>query len=174
MIYPFTFDIDVALEAILYIANRVNSPTFHKISKLMYFADRKHLEEYGRFICGDSYVAMQHGPVPSGIYDILKSVRFSGCECHTEMLKGAFAVDEYTVKPLRNANCDYFSDSDLACLDWAIEKFGNKSFDYLTRLSHDKAWQSADENDFISVEQIVVTFDAPGNLLEHLRDPYPG
>jgi uncharacterized phage-associated protein len=40
----------------------------------MYFADRKHLEKYGRFICGDSYVAMKHGPVPSEIYDILKAV----------------------------------------------------------------------------------------------------
>jgi hypothetical protein len=33
----------------------------------MYFADKAHLEQYGRFICGDSYVAMK--PVPIGTYE---------------------------------------------------------------------------------------------------------
>jgi uncharacterized phage-associated protein len=73
--YPFEFNLDKGIEAILYIAQKVDDPTFHRISKIMYFADRKHLEKYGRFICGDSYVAMKHGPVPSEIYDILKAVK---------------------------------------------------------------------------------------------------
>ncbi len=76
MIAPFVFDEDVAIEVILYIANRVPHPTFHLIFKIMYFADKAHLERYGRFICGDSYVAMRNGPVPSVTYDMLKGIRY--------------------------------------------------------------------------------------------------
>jgi hypothetical protein len=40
MSYPFIFDDEQAIEAILYIAQNVKEPTFHRISKVMYFADK--------------------------------------------------------------------------------------------------------------------------------------
>ncbi len=174
MITPFVFDEDVAIEVILYIAHRVFDPTFHRISKIMYFADKTHLERYGRFICGDNYVAMQHGSVPSFTYDILKVRRF---EHHPhpiyKKIKSAFRVDEYTVTPLREADSDCLSDSDIECLDEAIEKYGRMSFSELTQNSHDAAWKAVDENDFIEIEHIVNTFENSTALLEHLRDPHP-
>jgi len=172
MVQPFRFDEEAAIEIILYVANRVETPTFHHISKIIYFADRAHLEKYGRFICGDSYVAMRHGPVPSGIYDILKDVRYD--RPTASQANEAFSVQDHTVIPHRNANLDYLSDSDVECLNMAISKYGNKSFGALTNLSHDAAWRSADANDLIEIEQIVATFENPEPLLEHLRDPYPG
>ena len=66
------FDRDKALEAILYIANSLHNPTFHSISKMLYLSDKLHLQDYGRLICGDSYVAMEYGPVPSAIYNMMK------------------------------------------------------------------------------------------------------
>jgi uncharacterized phage-associated protein len=72
---PFTYDPKAALSAVLYVASRIPDPTFHKVATVLYFADRKHLERYGRLIFGDSYVATKHGPVPSGVYDLLKSAR---------------------------------------------------------------------------------------------------
>lgn len=65
----FHFDPEKAVEVILYVASRVRDSGFHRVSKILYFADRDHLAMYGRFICGDSYVAMKNGPVPSGAYD---------------------------------------------------------------------------------------------------------
>ena len=65
MLKPFEFNEKVALEVILYIANKSQKPTFHHIAKLLYFADKSHLCQYGRFICGDNYIAMKNGPVPS-------------------------------------------------------------------------------------------------------------
>lgn len=178
MLQPFKFNEELAIETILYIANRVNSPTFHRISKIMYFADKKHLEQYGRFICGDNYVAMKHGPVPSSTYDILKAVRFdlfpSMFPAISEKVAAAFGVTNYTITPYRDADTDIFSDSDIECLDYAIENYGDKTFDELTHLSHDEAWHTTDENEFIDLEQIVVTFDDASDLLEHLNDPYPG
>lgn len=44
-----------------------------RILKLLYMADRESLIEKGRPITGDRIVAMDHGPVLSGIYDIIKN-----------------------------------------------------------------------------------------------------
>lgn len=163
-----------ALEAILYIAQQSKSPTFHHISKLLYFADRKHLKNYGRFICGDDYVAMKHGPVPSMVYDMLKEAKRDVSYIQFEGLADAFTVENgYRVKPLRGPDLEWLSDSDLECLDWSIQQYDSYSFRCLAALSHDKAWEAADENDFISIENIIDSLGSPEGLLEHLQDPHP-
>lgn len=178
MRHPFVFKADKSVEAILYIAQYIEQPTFHRISKVMYFADRVHLERYGRFICGDSYVAMKHGPVPMCTYDILKLVRGDGFAVKNFDLKLAekafIVIDKFLVKPLRVAQLDYFSESDLECLDGAVEKYGWMSFDQLSELSHDKAWLAADENQHIDIEHIVATLTSCDELLDLLREPCPG
>ena len=63
------------LNALLYVANRIQRKDFHKIFKVIYFADRQHLADWGRPITGDTYIAMDAGPVPSRLYDMLKIVR---------------------------------------------------------------------------------------------------
>ena len=180
MNYPFEFNLDKGIESILYIAQKVDDPTFHRISKIMYFADRKHLEKYGRFICGDSYVAMKHGPVPSEIYDMLKAVRADTVLSlkpyeSAKKVQSAFSVQEpYEVKHLREANLDFFSESDLECLNYSIDNYRNLSFDELTKLSHDQAWEAANENDFIEIEQIARTLNNAEELISHLQDQHPG
>lgn len=170
----FHFDPEKAVEVILYVANRVGDPGFHRISKILYFADREHLANYGRFICGDSYVAMKHGPVPSGMYDILKHVRGDSLSCPVPHATESFRVeDSKKVVPFKDADLDLLSDSERECLDAAIAKYGKMPFKKLTDLSHDKAWDSADENELIEVEQIVATLPDAKHLLEHLTNPYP-
>ena len=44
-----------------------------RLIKLLYLADRKSLEEKSRPITGDRFVAMDHGPVLSGVYDLIKN-----------------------------------------------------------------------------------------------------
>ena len=173
---PITFKFDPvkAVEVVLYIATQVADPDFHRVSKLLYFADREHLARYGRFICGDSYVAMKHGPVPSGTYDILKHVRGDGLPCPVPDAQAAMRVDDgKRIVPLREPRLDRLSASDRECLDTAIAQYGKLSFTQLTKLSHDQAWDSADENEFIAVEQIVATLPDADELLGHLADPYP-
>ncbi len=171
----FHFDPEKAVEVILYVATRVTDPGFHRLSKILYFADRDHLANYGRFICGDSYVAMKHGPVPSGTYDMLKFVRGDdGLTCAVPHAQEAFRVDDRKlVIPFKDANPDALSESERECLDAAISTYGKMPFKKLTDISHDKAWESADENEFIEVEQIVATLPDPNHLLEHLRNPHP-
>lgn len=169
----FEFDAKVAVEAILYIATNSQQPTFHHIAKLLYFADRLHLERYGRFICGDDYVAMKHGPVPSRVYDMLKVIRDGYDYISFPEIKGAFRVQEYTVIPQRKPDFEWLSDSEIKCLNESIAAYDKCTFGQLTKLSHDAAWSSADENDFISLEAIVHSLENSQYLLDYLTNPHP-
>ena len=162
------FDLEKAIEVLLHIAER--STNIYNILKVLYFADREHLAKYGRLICGDSYVAMRHGPVPSGAYDLIKHARGDGFRWMNVPITEAFSIQGHTVVPRRKANLDLLSESDLECLDAAIAKYGHLSFSRLKNLSHDKAYESSDENDFIPLEAIVKTLPDGDLLLSYLQD----
>ena len=183
MPHPFAFDAAKAIEAVVHLAGEMENPTLHKVFKILYFADRLHLGRYGRFICGDRYAAMKHGPVPSEIYDITKAVRGESLARNDEIAararKGFGVRGKYIICPKRKPDCGEFSDSDLECLNKAAKKYGRLSFQKLTELSHDSAWEAADDNDWISVESIVHSLSPhemkldKDALLLHLKDPHP-
>lgn len=168
------FDAEKAIEVILYIASHAPQPDVYHVLKIMYFADKEHLEKYGRLICNDDYIAMNSGPVPSGAYDIIKHVRGDGYHPCVDEQAGKFLEvrprPNNRVIPLRKANIDFLSDSDIECLDNTISEYGNLSFGVLKNKSHDAAFSSADENDEIPLEAIASTLKNGNLLLEHLRD----
>ena len=70
------FQYNAAVNAILYaLAVLDKKMDMHKLCKILYFADQKHLSLYGRSITGDTYIAMEYGPVPSNVDDILKEYK---------------------------------------------------------------------------------------------------
>jgi uncharacterized phage-associated protein len=151
------FNTEKSLNAVLYVAERLQIKDFHKIFKILYFADRQHLAKYGRPITGDTYIKMMNGPVPSNIYDIFKIVRGDSV-----VLKGnntyskLFVMDGYyCIKPIQAANLDYLSESDIEELDSSLSKYGNLPFEKIKELSHDLAWSSARDDSPISVKDIL-------------------
>jgi hypothetical protein len=70
--FAIEFNESKTLNAVLYIVNKIERKDFHKIFKILYFADRNHFADYGRPISGDNYIKMEDGPVPSNLYDILQ------------------------------------------------------------------------------------------------------
>lgn len=137
------FDMDKALNAFLYVANRVKDADCHKIFKILYFADRDHLCKYGRTITTDTYMAMEYGPVPSCIYDMVRAVRGMGLY-RNDALKIFFKVaNNFVIKPLRDADMDYLSKTDTRMLDKSISEHGELDFNERTQLSHGLAWQAA-------------------------------
>ena len=169
----FQFEADKALEAILYTAVSIPEPSYHSISKILYFADQRHLSEVGRLLFGDSYVAMKHGPVPSGAYDMMKWAKSPDLGGHRgipERITGALRIaNNHHVTPLRKPDLGYLSRTDREALDWSIAKYGEKSFDELTAASHDAAWESAAENEFVELAAIVAMQPNADELAEHLE-----
>lgn len=171
------FDIDKAIHTILYIANRLEKPNFHSIAKILYFSDKMHLQNYGRFILNDDYVAMKHGPVPSTVYDMLKTVspqrhRGYGVPDYHQ-LEDFISIEDYQVRPKQAADLDEFSISELSCLDRAIACYGDKSFEDLTEISHDSAWENTVLNEPMSMESIAQTLPNSSEILAYLHNPLP-
>ena len=137
------FDKEKSLNALLYVANRVQRKDFHKIFKIIYFADRQHLAEWGRPITGDTYIAMEAGPVPSRMYDMLKIVRGDSYLPDTEGLGEFFQVANWMyVNPLQDANLDQLTPNEQEVLDACIDQYSSLSYDEIKEKSHDIAWRS--------------------------------
>ncbi|MCW9733170.1 SocA family protein [Avibacterium sp. 20-15] len=156
--FKMAFDGEKALETLLYIANRCPIKDIYHIVKIQFFADRKHLERNGRFITGDSYIAMKNGPVASNAYNFLKVARGEQVYLPHEIInsiRDALEVKEFNVKAKRHENSDYLSQSDIDCLEESIAENGELSFTELNNKSHDSLWQEADRNNEIVFEAFV-------------------
>lgn len=158
---------------ILYIANALpESQNMYKVLKVIYFADKEHLFNYGRFISDDDHMALQHGPVPRKAYTMVKNVKLLH-SINDDGADGAlFTVKaDNTILPLAKPDLSLFSKSDLECLDKEIAICRPLSFRQLKSRSHDAAYEAAGENDFISIESIA-SMDPTGNseaLLDYLK-----
>ena len=164
------FDHKKAVEIILHVAQNAPCPDIYHVLKIIYFADKSHLQQYGRLLCDDSYVAMNNGPVPSGAYDIIKHIRGDGYVRFDDCFTEAFELQDHKICPLKDPELDLLSDSDIECLNEAIKEYGNLSFGKLKDLSHDEAFKSADQDDFISLEAIAGTLEDGDLLLKHLQE----
>ena len=162
-----------ALEQVLYVAKRLQHPSFHTISKVLYFADKEHLSRYGSLLTGDTYVAMRYGPVPSATYNLLKAAAgrreaLIPSEWY-DLVKGALTVEgEHRVRARRDARADLISASQRECLDTSIRENGRLGFQKLVDKSHDGAWRSADQNEIIELAAIAKTLPNAKEVLAYL------
>lgn len=171
----FTPNPKKALEAIIWISNRHQKPTALVIAKLLFFADKLHLENYGRPIIGDTYIAMSNGPVPSLVYNIIKRDAYRlDDDTLTDTLSSLNVVEQPhpTVIPLREEDADFFSESDIECLEAVMEKYAMASTRLLYRDSHaNRAWHDATENSTMDYELMINSnLENRDEIVEHLKE----
>lgn len=149
------FNKEKTLNALLYVANRVQRKDFHKIFKIIYFADRQHLSDWGRSITGDTYIAMEAGPVPSRLYDMMKIVRGDSYMPDSEELGKYFRIDNWMyVNPLVDADLNILTSNEQKVLEACIDKYSSLSYDEIKEKSHDVAWRSTARDFSIKWEDI--------------------
>lgn len=166
------FDRDKALEAILFVAKSLRNPTFHSISKMLYLSDKLHLQEYGRLICGDRYIAMEYGPVPSAIYNMMKvAAKKQSIDVDwDEIIQDALEIRRgRDVFPKRDCDVDMLAESEVESIKKTIAEYGNKSFGQLTDITHDSAWSATDDNQPIPLESIVATLPNAAEVAGYLH-----
>lgn len=169
----FQFDPEKAIAAILHVALNTDADLYRCL-KIIYAADKAHLERYGRFIFGDRYYALDFGPVPSEAYDAIKSARGdAGASCRIKGIQDVFTVAGTTINPLRAPDYDVLSRSDIQALDAAIASLWDKDFGQLKDGSHDEAYHATQLNHEMSVEAIASTLANGPEVIQHLLDPYP-
>lgn len=176
-----TFDVGKAIAAVAYLVEQTGE-SMYPVMKMMYLADKLHLERHGRFIAGDEYAAMKQGPVPSCTYTMIKHVRGERCsrdgyDVARQYL--AYTADHY-IKVLEQPDYDELSGSDVRALDDVVTIYKRSNKWAIRDLSHDGAWSRSWSMKLfrrsvpMPLEEIAREFEDSEALLRHLEDSHPG
>ncbi|WP_099185207.1 Panacea domain-containing protein [Sphingobium fuliginis] len=144
----FQFNESKGVEALAYIAQKWSGITAFYASKVLFFAEKKHLNRYSRPIVGDTFIAMPNGPVPSTLYDFIKGKLDHAGDPDAIMRALLIQRDPYPrIDAHRPADQEVLSPSDIECLEEAISFCRGKSFSSLSGITHqEKAWLDAPQN----------------------------
>lgn len=146
MAMRFQFDERKGTEALAFIAEQWPEVTAFFASKVLFFAEKEHLNSYGRPIVADTFIAMPAGPVPSTIYDFVRGRL--GQSGDPDGFVNAIDLSQYPkILAKRKYDFSVLSDSDIAALRSAIEFCKSKTFSHLSQLTHqEKSWLDAPTN----------------------------
>lgn len=166
----FYFDESKALSVVLFILGKMKGKIDrHKLSKILYFADQKHLARYGRPVLGDKYIAMSNGPVPSTLYDAIKSIdddRYS-----FDLFKNNLSSEgKYYIISDHEPDLDELSESDIECLTESLKENAHLSFSRLTNKSHGLAWNSAGRDARIDIKEIAKEGNASPDMIKYINE----
>lgn len=135
----YQMDYEKAIEAMVWLANKNPGIDIYHVSKVLYYAEKTHLNRYGRPILGATYIKMPYGQMPSEIRDIITHNTLMVEPDYLECFSSAVEVNKehyYELTPRREADTNYFSGTDIECLEESLNKYKDKSFGELKRISH--------------------------------------
>jgi uncharacterized phage-associated protein len=125
------------VQTIHFILSSIHQADKKKIIKLLFMADKHHLQLYSRTITNDNYKAMKHGPVGSIALDVLN--------LNMEYLeKDQIAYAESYLQRIGDVDfqakteCKYemLSETDKQSLNFIITEFGRLDSDTLEKMTH--------------------------------------
>ncbi len=154
----FEFSLEKLIHAIAFFWQKgVHDLTKLKVAKMLYFADKKHLLEFGKPILGDVYFCMEFGPVPSFALNemneaISRSEVVSGSDSDYNKMNQMLHVrkplfGKYPYFEARHPfDSSVFSESELAVLNDVVTQYGSRSAIQLADLTHEEpTWRIANE-----------------------------
>ncbi len=159
MTLKFPFYEKKAVEALAYIAQVRSGLTPLYVSKILFYAEKRHLNQYGRPILADTYIAMPMGPVPSTVKNFIdhnwdwipKPEEFDSAVV-IDRTKGLSRLMPGKRKP----DLSVLSQTDVECLDQAIAFCADMSASELSRITHaEKAWLAAGANQPMDYEMFI-------------------
>jgi len=170
--FHIKFNEDKTINAVLYIVRKLRRKDFHKIFKILYFSDREHLNEFGRTITGDRYIAMPDGPLPTNLYDIFKAVRGDGYFKENGKKFAMFfsVIDWDIVISNKEPDLRKLSKTDLKHLDKSLELYGEMSWDEIREKSHDYAWRNTASNKEINFEDIIREVGGDDDYINYVKE----
>jgi len=167
------------IEAITWIAQRLPGSSRYIVLKTLFYADKYHLQRYGRPVTGDTYIKMNFGPVASFAYDIIKRDDYLPLEILTAADAAFDSVPgggKYPpIEAKRSPDMEWFSGTDIECLEEAAAYCSGKGFDTLKGATHEEAaWLAAPMNGEMDFA-LFIDDDTPGReaLLEYIAETAP-
>lgn len=144
-----------ALEAMLYIAEKLQSRiNIYNLLKMIFEADKYHLNLHARPVTGDVYIKMQYGTVPSVIYDFIKQDPLALSSLNIE--EYPFRIDGHFLVSQRSPDLSCFSASDLEALNHGFTSYNSLDFKEVETKNHqEQCWLSSDLNRPIEFEKMI-------------------
>jgi hypothetical protein len=163
-----------ALEAIVWLAKRRPRIDFYHIVKCAFYADKYHINKFGRPIAGDQYIADTYGPLGKTIYGILRGDPIEMLALGGNGSLPFEIVGRWQILASRDANIHLLSDSDIEALDYAVDEFADRSFDDLYRKSHDDPAYMAANGGPMRFEDLIDEHDPDRReKIENIRENAP-
>ena len=125
-----------AVETIVWLATERPEIDIYHVVKCAFYADKYHLNKYGRPIAGDDYDADVYGPLGRCVYRILKAdpIEMLAVGGNGEL---PFTVGQrWKVTADREPNTRILSESDVEALKHAASEVADLTFDELVERTH--------------------------------------
>ena len=153
-------DIKKIVSILNFLSQRVNYFTKLKAAKLLYFADKEHLIQYGSSITDDRYIKMKYGPVPTRILNIINNPDEYLMEPENRKYLHkflSFSEDKRkTINSKLNSDLYELSKSEIKVLNHIVKKYGHFTASELIKISHKEfAYKNANDGDFLLISDIV-------------------
>jgi len=155
----FRFSEEKALAALSFIASERPGLSPFFLSKVLFYAEKEHINRYGRPILGDNYIRMQDGPVPSRVKDYIDQnwdevPKPENFDRIVKIRRGLWL--RWLYAGAEKGDFSLLSETDMDCIRGAIEFCRGKSKDELSDLTHkEKAWLRATTNRSMDYEDFV-------------------
>ena len=131
-------------EVVLWLLERDPDLDIYHLVKCAFFADKWHLNAYGRPVTGDQYVADTYGPRGKVLYGLLRAEPFELLALGGNGAAPFKARGKWHFKAARGPNLRLLSASDRDALEAAYQAWGRLSFKDLVDIAHDDpAWIEA-------------------------------
>lgn len=168
----FRFSASKARAAILWMVTARPSVDLHTLLKACYFADKRHLNEYGRPIFGATYRAMKFGPVPLEIYEMAKGDAIWLAELGADRFPWNLRGYRLELSANEDPDMSVLSESDIDALRWGFERSCEMTFDERTAATHGADWQAA-RLGLMRYEDMIDESPGKADLVAYLREAAP-
>ena len=150
----------------------------YSIVKTAYYAQQLHFVKWALPLYKDRIAALQFGPVPSTIYDILKMARgdkkvltYYG-NSPLKSVADAIGFQDEVFYEKEKADYDILSQSNIECLDEAIAKVASMDFDEIVIDTHGVEWTRVwnSKNRFMDDIMIAKEGGADESIISYLQE----
>jgi len=137
----FRFHFDRSLQAAAHLLRQADerAMAYIHLLKMLYIADREYLAERGYPITGDRVLAMQHGPVLSNVYDLIKGKSDQSDQWHQFIQT---LPKSHKVRLIADPGVGDLSRASMSKLDDVFKRYSNMAPFRVVHLTHDyPEWQ---------------------------------
>ena len=155
------FDFKATLQASAYLLKKANAPMkYLKLLKLLYLADRAMLLNQGLLITCDNFLAMQHGPVLSHTYKIIKGKDLQNSPTWNSYIR---SLPNYYIELIKDPGIGWLSEAETDVLDHIYNEYGGYPVWKIRDFTHElPEWK----NKAVNLE----SFSVPFTPIDVLKD----